>query len=53
MRLDQWLREQLGDAGYFEQAITAATRPNGSVNFAKALRAMETHALFVVASLPE
>ncbi len=50
MRLDHWLRE-LGDEGYIEQAITAATRPNGSLNFAKVLAIMEMRAAFLTDAL--
>jgi hypothetical protein len=53
IRADRQLQELLGADSYFEKAVVAATRPNGSLNRAKMLRIMEDRAVFLLAQLPE
>jgi hypothetical protein len=47
-RLDRWLQHEFGAEPYLDEAIKAATRPNGSLNFAKVLDIIERRGIHLV-----
>jgi hypothetical protein len=53
MTIDRKLVGILGGDSYIVEAIRLAARPNGSVNFSKLLRIMETRAAMLISELPD
>lgn len=51
--LDQELCRLLSVEPFYEEAARMATRPNGSLNFAKLQELMEDRAAMLIARLPE